>query len=813
MLFRSFLSFLTSPNWMFFCLARIETLPLNIEGKFDEGELRSIVKQHPNRLLFKKVRFHLGVYNAVDKDKMMAKVESKKERVRIKNEKRKVEGRREKEYHRTIREWLVEDVGEEPVIYDALLKNKSTRQIELYLQNKGYFNAKVSDSVSVLNKRADVTYFIETNTPYTIRKIKFSISDTALVTSIKNASKKTLLKPGTPCDVDIIAAERSRIENVMKDQGYYRFSREYVYFEIDSNLNKNKIDIKQIVKNPKEYVDESIDSLRETTHKVYYIGDVYVNTNYNPRNLNIALDTVLYKGIYFLTDFDENFKKDLIASNIFINSGELYAQKRVKYTNDRISALRNFRFVNISFQEVSGKKENPVIDCFINLVPVAKHSIVSELETTTNRMAPLGISGGVFYRNKNTFRGAELFELNFSGGIEAQRQLTENISEFSSRFFNTLEFGPSVSLNIPRLLIPNFVSNNPAYINPYTNFSVAYHFQTRLDYTRNIAALNISYSWKPKASVNKKISRYLLYRFQPLDVNLVRIDKTSSFERQLEATNNRFLILTYQNHLISSSNFTIIFDNNEVNKKYRNTEYLKFNIEGAGNTLRAAHNIVNKELNSEGGYELFGIQFAQYVKPEIDVRLYRHFNKHSKMAYRLFAGVGVPLNNLDVLPFEKSYFAGGANGIRAWTARTLGPGSLADTSSTAVDRIGDIQLEGNAEYRFDIIDVLQGAAFVDFGNIWLRNFDAQRIGGQFRWDDFYKSTAIGLGLGARFDFSFLILRLDFAIPIRDPSLTEGERWIYQSKDKTNEGRRLYYGNNYSPHKSKLNLNFGIGYPF
>lgn len=788
---------------------------LDIKGKIEEEDMETIVKQYPNRKILGTLRFHLGVYNAVDKEKLVKKVEEKQSKLVQKNQKRQEKGKSPKQYKRTVGEWLTEDVGEAPVIYDELLVSKSTKQLEQYLKNKGYYNGTVANTSIFQGKKAEVVYKINAGKPYRIRKLKFSIQDTTLFDAIMTASKKTNLNPGSNCDVEMMEKERIRIEKAMKNKGYYAFSSEYVYFEIDSNLNNNKVDIKQIVKSPLFPSKQNEDSLIVGTHQKYYIGDIYVNPNYNPRGMQNQFDTLVYNGVHFIVYEKLDFRPEVLVNNIFIKKDSLYQISDVEYTNSRIGALRTFRFINILFEEVDYGDGIKRIDCKINLVPIAKHSFVSELETTTNRMAPLGISGGFFYRNKNTFKGAERFEVKFSGGVEAQKQLTDdgNASITSSRFFNTIEFGPELSLFIPSLTLPKIINEFPRFTSPKTTFSIAYSHQTRLDYKRDIAALNVSYNWKPQISDDNEFSKHFTHTFQPFHVNLVRIDKTTAFENQLQATNNRFLINTYQNHLIASSSYTLKFDNNDPSKEYRNTEHIKFNIEGAGNILRGIHSLASAKENTNGGYELLGIQFAQYIKPEADFRFYRIVNKHSKMVYRMFAGIGIPLRNLDVLPFEKSYFGGGANGLRAWTARTLGPGTLSDTASTAVDRIGDIQLEGNVEYRFHIFDMLEGAAFADFGNIWLRNYDPQRVGGQFEWDNFYKATAIGLGLGARFDFSFLIIRLDVAMPIKDPALVEGERWVFQSKNQTNTGREIYYGDDYKKYKPKLNFNFGIGYPF
>lgn len=779
---------------------------ISMDAKLDEDEVSSIIKQHPNRKLFKLFRFHLWIYNLVDQEKLAKKVEKHTAKWEAKNAKRESKGKEPKGYTRLIGEWLSEDVGEKPVLYDELLKEKSTKQLNQYLKNKGYYNGFVTDSVLIDKQKATVYYNIHAGKPYTIRRIIFSINDTLLIGPIKRASKKSLLRPGINCDVDVLEQERERLEKAMQDLGYYRFSRQYVFFEIDSNLNKNKIDIKQIIKNPVVHLKEHPDSLVEDNHELYFIRNVYVNSNFKPHEAIHDLDTLEHYGIHFLYDNRNNFRPDVLGKTIFIKPDELYRLSKVQYTNGRLAALKTFKFINISFEDAGKEGGKRYLDCFINLVPIPRQSITTELESTTNRIAPLGISGGFVYQNKNTFKGAEILQLKLSGGVEAQKQLTlqDDATITSSQFFNTIEYGPELSLNIPSLLLPGLKGKLPKYNNPKTSFTIAYNHQKRLDFTRDVGAINISYNWKS--------SKYNAHVLQPIDISLVNIEKTPAFEEQLNASNNSFLINTYRDYLIMASNYSFMYTNQDINK-FKNFVFFHFQLEGAGNLLRTFHNLSGAEKNADGGYELINIQYAQYVKPEIEFRYYEVINKNSNMVYRLFAGIGVPLNNLSVLPFEKSYFGGGANGIRAWTARTLGPGSLSETASTAIDRIGDIQLEGNVEYRFDIIDMLEGAAFVDMGNIWLRNDDPKRPGGQFEFDSFYKEAAIGAGLGIRFDFSFLIIRLDAGIPIKNPSLPDGEKWIFQSKEKTNLAREEFYGAGFDKYRSRVNFNFGIGYPF
>lgn len=743
-------------------------------------------------------------------------------------------GKKETKFRRKLKEI----VGEPPVIYDPILTGNSTKQLNLFLKNKGYFNSTVSDSTSFKKKKAKVHYYIESGKPYKIRKITFSINDTGLIKPIRVCSKRTLMKPGHNYDANMIAKERERMSTAMKNLGYYSFSKEFIYFQVDSALNKYKVDLKLIIKNPieKKALGDGRDTLLETKHQLYFIRNIYINTNYDPKE--IPADTLLIDGYYFLNASRLQFRPEVLLKNIFVKNGDIYRLRNQKYTNTRLAGLKTFKFISIRHTQAETGSPKQMLDCHINLTPTPKQSFAIETEGT-NRSGNLGITGNLVYKNKNTFKSAEVLEIKLSAGLEAQKiqaestdnELVKNIP------FNTFEIKPEVKLFIPKLWFPRKLGKLPKHYNPKTYFSGSYSYQKRPDYDRNIASLAYGYSWKGAKNTSNI--------FYPFDINLLKINKTPEFDSTLQASNNTFYINSYTNTMIVSSRYSIIFSNQNINKP-RNFVYFKGNIEGAGNLLQLTNNIFNSSKDADGYYHLFntkdentgnkdpgsGVQYAQYVKTETDLRIYNIINKNSNIVYRLYVGVGIPFTNLPVLPFVKSFFGGGANSMRAWEARTLGPGALTDTLGFSIDQIGDIKFEGNIEYRFDLLKMLEGAAFVDIGNIWLLNTDAYRPGGVFG-KNFYKEIAVGIGLGVRFDFSFFIIRFDAALPVKDPKLPVSERWLFQPKDKYNSARQEiitqdlidegYIENSddfnnklkeqYAPYKPKMVFNIGIGYPF
>ena len=781
----------------------------------NEEELYSILKQQPNRKILGIMRFHLRVYNFGNSGK----------------------GRKWKNW--------IKSAGEEPVILDTLLTKKSAQQLNLYLRNKGYFNSSVSDSsVFFPNKTGMVQYFVNAGEPYTVNKIIFSISDNTLLNPVKIANTKTLIEPGVNYDTDIFSQERERMANAMKNQGFYNFSKEYIFFQMDSAIGGNKVNVKQIIKNPlKKITVDGLDSLVESRHKVFLINKIYINSNYNPQlKSDIYSDTLMQNEYCFIGASSLQFRPEVLLKSIFIKKNDVYSFDNVEYTHSRLAALKTFKFINIKFEEIkTGDTTFNQLDCYILLTPAPKQSMTFETEGT-HRSGNLGIAGELVYRNKNFFKGAEVLEIKSRGGLEAQKLVFDNTkqgtvlgkNEVSNQVgkvapLNTIEINPEATLFFPNLLIPFGGGKLLRPINPKTNFISSYNYQQRPDYSRHIYNGSFGYSWKSSSRSS--------HTFFPFDVSIVKIGNISNaFDSVLNSKNNPLLKISFSDHLIAASRYSYSFTNQKT--KFSNFIFLRCNAESAGNVLRFINKSLNTVPDTNNAYHLFnnkdevtgaiipnsGIRYAQYLKSDFDLRFYNNTNKHSNTVYRIFLGAGFALKNFNVLPFEKSYFGGGANGIRAWTARSLGPGSGKNTTGLTIDKIGDLKLEGNIEYRFDLFKILDGAVFVDAGNVWLLQKDKSRPNAEFDINRFYNEIAIGSGAGARFDFDFFIIRLDLGIKLKDPSrpLTEleDEYWV-DGLDKNGwvirhfldvPWRKDYY-NAYGKKYSFTNFNLGIGYPF
>ncbi|MEW6468727.1 MAG: BamA/TamA family outer membrane protein [Bacteroidota bacterium] len=789
----------------------------------EESEFESYIRQKPNRKVLI-MRLHLRIYNMVNEEKMNRQKERREKKVervnkkRAEKEKKRNEWRakknkapvkiRRKKNRLTFREWL-RSIGEAPVVFDSAQMEKSARQIKLFMNNKGYFNSTVRDSVAYKDKKATVYYIITPNQPYLIRQVSYEIKDDQLAYFIFSDSTASLVRSGNNYDVDVLQDERERITRNMKNNGYYFFSKEFIYYKIDSSLNSHQVDVVLGIKNPLIRLNEQSDSLLETSHKRFYLGNIYVITDYNPKSQpKTPRDTLLSDSIYILSSGELKYKPKVLTSALYIHPGELYQSKNSDATYNRLSDLKAFRLVNIVYEP-----RGDYLDCYIQLSPVMKQSFTIEAEGT-NTGENRGVAGNFIYQNRNVFKGAEILDAKLKVGLEIQKLSNETgdgtIISGSEIPFNTLEIGPEVSLTIPRALLPGWrILQFSQNANPKTIFATSYNYQVRPDFER--AALIGSWGYMWRESPTARIAIY------PLELNYVFITPSQKFSEYLNTIDDPLYVYRFTDHITTDMRFSYIFSNQGQTRK-RSFKYFRWNGELSGLVLRSYFNI-RRDLfgqdsySVDGGYTLGAkhIRFSHYARTDIDWRYYFRINKHTQFVFRSAIGVGKPFINFRELPLEKSFFGGGPNGIRAWKARTLGPGSFRSLDETNFDKLGDAQIEFNAEYRFNVFKMLNAALFVDAGNIWLRKFDPNRPGGEFRLTTFYKEFAVGSGIGIRLDFDFFIIRFDLGIKMVDPSFGLQGRFVagHLFDKEWKSSYEAYYGERYS----FLNFNFGIGYPF
>lgn len=728
------------------------------EGKINKEDLRNYVRQKPNKRILG-VRFHLGLYN----------LSSKKKQKGISN-------------------WL-RTIGEEPVIYDEFLTTKSKDQLKSFLNNKGYYNSVVQDTVLFKRNRARVLYVIDAKKPFKIRELTYTCADSSLAPVVLPDSSVSLISIGDNFDIDLLEEERERIETNLKNKGYYSFNKDYISFQADSSAKSLDVALtlnvkKKPVKHPNEVKFEN--------HKKYKIRNVYIFTNYDQKQALEErdsyfenVDTLFQNGIYFISKGVDDLSKRVVYQSNFIEPSKFYSLDKVNRTYKALNSLRLFKIINIQFSELDSTQIDSAgfsqLDCHIQLTKYYLQSYTVELQGT-NSYGNIGAGGSFLYQHRSLFGGAEVTDFRINGSIETIDEQSIGGNDY------TTEIGTNVTVSIPKFILPIFKAEKfSKKFSPKTQISAGYNFQDRIEYKRSIANISYGYSWDG--------NKYLKHYVKLVELNAVNLaDASPSFRTYIDST---YLKSSYENHLVSVSNYSLVFNNQDI-KKSNDFYFFRMNSELSGNVLSLASELTGAN-KVDGKYEVLGIPFSQYFKADFDFRYYDIVDKSSTIAYRLFAGIGIPYGNSEALPFEKMYFSGGANSIRAWNVRDVGPGSYAGGSQTRFpNQTGDIKLEANLEYRFKLFWVLEGAFFIDAGNVWNLNSD-EFDGGLFRSDKFYNEFAVGSGFGTRFDFSFFIFRLDLGVKLRDPALSEGQRWIV--------------GNRSLNWQDDFTVNVGIGYPF
>jgi outer membrane protein assembly factor BamA len=739
------------------------------------SELHGLVKIKPNKRFLGTLRIKLWAYT-------------------------RAQNRKDTKFNR----WLENKVGERPAILDTTVLAESCKEMEKYLGNIGYFYSRVRYEVvyKEKHKKAQVRYTITPSSPYHIKSIDYEIEDPELSKWVQSNTKTSLIKPASIYNVYTLDKERERIALYLNNSGYYGFVRDYIYFEVDSALQTKEMSIYVRIKNPSTADPDSAGKFIEGKHYRYHIDKVVVYPNFDPSVGNFSeqsFDTLVQEVHQVHKDQPANFyhiryknklriRPKVLSQNILVENDEPYNLKDVTETYRRFGGLNIYKYTNISFAELN--KSNKIdsnelksLECRINLqrAPIHQYSIEAE---GTNSGGDLGIGANVAYRNKNIFRGGETFQLKLRGALEAQRS-SETQDEDQPQFliFNTYEWGIEAGINFPRFLIPVKMERFPKYFRPTTTVTTGINFRKRPTYDRYILNLTFGYRWKESA--------YKTHVVQPFDISSVKVYPTPQFLEDLEEIDDNRLKNQYTDHLITALQYSFIFNNQDI-KKIKNFIYFKGDIETSGNVFYLFNNMLDSQKDSAGYYKVVGIRYAQYARLEVDFRYYWMTSQTNQVVFRVLSGIGIPYGNSDVLPFEKGFYLGGANSMRAWIYRGLGPGGFTDPG-TNIDKMGDIVLEGNIEYRFPIYQFFKGSLFVDAGNVWLLNKHDNIPEGEFNFDTFYTQIAVDAGIGLRFDFSFFIARLDFAMRLRDPSKPDGEKWVAQ--------KGIWF------------WNFGIGYPF
>ena len=651
--------------------------------------------------------------------------------------------------NRTLRK-----IGEEPVVYDTLQAQLSCNDLKLALQNMGYMNAEVDLTTRAKGKRLTAIYTLHPGTPFFINSVRYDIQDSVIarMLDLGNPDRQEL-KAGDPFTVTRLEEERKRITRILMDSGYYRFHKDFIQYGADSTAGQNQINL---MLHLLPYRPNS--AAPETLHPRYSIRNVTFSSNDSAKI---------------------HLRPRVLRRSTLIKTGDLFSATQLQRTYANFARMQAVRYTNIRFTEAP---DTTLLDCDIN-ISTNKPSSISFQPEGTNTAGDLGAAASVTYENRNLFRGSELLSIQLRAAYEA----ITGLEGYQNKDYQ--EYGVETKLTFPRFVAPLLSRSFRRRSIATSELSLNWNLQNRPEFHRRVFSTAWRYHWNEPR-------HHISYRYDFFDINYVYMPWISSrFKADyLDNVTSRNAILryNYEDLFILKMGFGLAFNDGE--------NALKVNVESAGNMLHAVSKMFRLPKNADGKYTLVNIAYAQYVKFDVDFTRLFQFDERNSLAFHVGLGVAYPYGNSTILPFEKRYFSGGANSVRGWRVRELGPGTFKGTDGRIdfINQTGDMKLDMNLEYRTFLGWKLHGAVFVDAGNIWtLRNY-ADQPGGQFRFNSFYRQIALAYGLGLRLNFDYFILRFDLGMKAVNPAY---------------ETSREHYPLLYPNFKRDFAFHFAVGLPF
>lgn len=714
------------------------------EKKLLKDDLAGLVRPRPNSK-FLGMRLKLTIYN-------------------LAGEPKKTKG---------LRQWLRNKVGEPPVLTGDVDLNGNNSLMENFLENRGYFHSKVTSVFdSTANRKARGLFYVKTGPQYFINEVYFRKDTSQVWYDIDSNFSKTLLKSGDPYNLDVIKAERVRIDRMLKEVGYFYFKPDYILTVADSSIGNHKVNM---------YVRLKHREIPPEAYRRYGINDVFIYANYRLRGK--AKDTGKEHKVmvdnYYIIDPRETFKPKVLADAMIFEKGDEYSLDDQNASLSRLVNMGNFKFVKNRFEPVG----DSLLDVYYYLTPLAKKSLRFEAGAHTQNDNRAGTKGSISWRHRNTFRGAEELVFKINGGFEAQYSGPVK----QPTIYN---FGSEASLSFPRFVVPFIDIHTMKRFVPRTTIKLKYNYEASAKLI-NISSYSASYGYVWKEGPRKE------HQFYPFNFMYVRTDTVGSPQNLGFLYSNLVF-----NGIIVGPTYEFTY-NSQVGPVQKHAFFFNGRADLSGNILGAVQG-ADYEANPK---YLFGSTYAQYVKLHNDFRYYYRMSKSSVLVSRIFAGLGAPYGNSKSLPNIKQFWAGGNSDLRGFPSRLVGPGTFNEYDSVNngrryIQTLGDLKLEMNVELRQNVYKFLNAAIFAEAGNIWLSRDNPDFPGGTFS-SSFYKELAVDAGIGLRFDFSILILRLDMGMPIRKPWLPDGERWVFDDIQLSDPGWK----------KRNLIFNIGIGYPF
>ena len=651
--------------------------------------------------------------------------------------------------NRTLRQ-----MGEAPVAYDTLLAQQTCKDLKLALQNKGYLDAEVELYVEKKNRKLDALYLLHPGKPYFVKGLSREIKDSVIAGLLKDY--RSVLREGMQFSTDALNTERSQMTQFLQDRGYFRFHKEFINYRARKDEAKHEVELALTL-----HLYRPNEEANDTLHSRYWINDIIYETGND--------------------DQTQHLRPKVMEENTFLKVGAPYSARDLQDTYNHFGRLGAVKYTNISFEQ---HPNDTLLDTRI-IVETRKPSTISFQPEGTNTAGDFGAAASLTYQNRNLFKGSETLSLKLRGAYEA----IKGLEGYKNQDF--IEFSVEGGLSFPRFIVPFLSQESRRRIIATSELQIAFDSQTRPEFIREVLSAGWGYRWKPQGHHDS-------YRIDVVDLNYVFMPWISeTFKREyLDDTSATNVILryNYEDLFIMKTGFGYTYNNGRL--------ALKAAVETGGNLLNLASTLFDSKKNRMGQYEVFNIAYAQYVKADFDfTRNLLGKRSSDQLVFHFGLGVAYPYGNSQVLPFEKRYFSGGANSVRGWTVRSLGPGRYKDKDGRInfITQTGDLKLDVNLEYRTHLFWKFDGALFADAGNIWtLRNYPDQP-GGQFKWAGLIKDLACSYGLGLRLNFDYFILRFDLGMKAINPA--------YQTEEEA------HYPLIHPDLSRDLAFHFAVGMPF
>ena len=668
-----------------------------------------------------------------------------------------------------FRHWLKYKVGQAPVLFSQVDLQYNADVLRNYSENKGFFKVQVSSDSTRRKKKATAEYTVKTGKQYKIKSVTFPSDSSDVAKAIRRTQRRSLLKVGKPFDLGTIKSERERIDERLKERGFFYFGPDFIKVQVDSTVGTYEVDLIVKVK----------DETPEKAKEIFKINDIVVYPNYSLRDSTANADEkpIEYKD-FTIIDKEDTFDPRIFDRTLYFHKGDVYNRTDHNLSLNRLVNLGTFKFVKNQFQPAD--TTGNYLDAYYYLTPLPKKSIRIEVLGKTNSANYTGTELNINWSNRNTFKRAELLTISAFGGMEVQVSGQNN-------GFNVYRVGGEANLIWPRFIGPFKLKSSSGFV-PKTKATLGYEFQHRSKlYSLNTFKGSFGYLWKENIRKEHQLNVTEITYVSPQNV-------TELYQSQADA--NDALQKVIDKQLIFGPTYSYTYTNT-MRKRKKHTIYFKGGIDLAGTIAGLA---TGADVKAGKEKEILDVPFSQFVRLEADFRHYLRLGGESQLASRIIVGSGFAYGNSQQMPFIKQFFIGGTNSIRAFRARSIGPGSFVpeETTSFLPDQSGDLKLELNTEYRAKLFSIVKGAVFIDAGNIWMLNDDKPEKNFSSKFLD---QLAIGTGVGLRFDLSFLVLRTDLAFPIRLPY--GDKRWVLDD---------IAFGDG-SWRKQNLIFNLAIGYPF